>query len=199
MSDFEIYKEMNFEELIEDTEFQNWVYSPSLLSNDFWQDFLKKHPEKKAVIKEAKMFLLSGKSYFEQYDKTPEEIKQKLTLVFNIAEKKLPLSLRPKRRFLLNEKFRNLIIAASFTLLFFVGYLFYRSNYGYNKNYTTDYAEWRTVQLPDASIVELNANSTLKLSKNWKDSDMRVVWLNGEAFFDVEKKNNNSKQISGYR
>ncbi|QKX05409.1 FecR domain-containing protein [Aquimarina sp. TRL1] len=187
MSYFEIYKEMDFEELVENPEFQSWVYTPSSSNNDFWKGFLKKYPEKQAIVDEAKMFLLSGKSYFEQYDKTHEEIQLELTDIFELANKKLPLSLRSKRKVLFNKRNQHLAIAASFAVLFFLGYFFYKSSYEFNKNYTTDYAEWQTVKLPDASVVELNANSTLKLSKDWKDRDTRKVWLEGEAFFDVEK------------
>ena len=42
--------------------------------------------------------------------------------------------------------------------------------------------------LPDGSTAELNANTQLSLTEEWKTGENRVVWLKGEAFFEVEKK-----------
>ena len=44
------------------------------------------------------------------------------------------------------------------------------------------------IKLPDGSLVQLNANSTLSFDTQWDASADRCVWLNGEAFFEVEKK-----------
>lgn len=52
----------------------------------------------------------------------------------------------------------------------------------------TAFAEQKTIELPDHSRVKLNANSTLRYPKNWKSTKIRQVWLQGEAYFEVEKK-----------
>jgi ferric-dicitrate binding protein FerR (iron transport regulator) len=44
------------------------------------------------------------------------------------------------------------------------------------------------VNLPDGSLVTLNANTQLRFSNDWKEGADREVWLEGEAFFVVEKK-----------
>jgi ferric-dicitrate binding protein FerR (iron transport regulator) len=50
----------------------------------------------------------------------------------------------------------------------------------------TEIAEQTSIELPDASNVNLNANSLLTFNKNdWEDQ--RKVYLNGEAFFKVAK------------
>jgi len=51
----------------------------------------------------------------------------------------------------------------------------------------TAYAQQKMVVLPDQSQVKLNANSTLSFYKNWKNDEVRKVWLTGEAYFEVEK------------
>lgn len=51
--------------------------------------------------------------------------------------------------------------------------------------YQTAYGETQTVTLPDGSVVTLNAHSRLTLSDNF--DAQREVWLEGEAFFEVEK------------
>jgi len=50
--------------------------------------------------------------------------------------------------------------------------------------YQTAYGETRAIELSDGSLVTLNANSTLEVST---DDEVREVWLQGEAFFEIEE------------
>jgi len=50
--------------------------------------------------------------------------------------------------------------------------------------YQTAYGETKVIELNDGSSVTLNANSTLKVSTS---HDIREVWLQGEAFFEIEE------------
>jgi transmembrane sensor len=52
----------------------------------------------------------------------------------------------------------------------------------------TGYGEVKDILLPDSSVVVLNANSSLRMSKQWSERDNRQVWLEGEAYFQVQKK-----------
>ncbi|AZJ33271.1 FecR family protein [Tenacibaculum mesophilum] len=53
-------------------------------------------------------------------------------------------------------------------------------------NFSTQYAETKTFNLPDESEVILNTNSTVSFNKkDWKNS--RDIQLKGEAFFKVKK------------
>ena len=52
----------------------------------------------------------------------------------------------------------------------------------------TGYGKTNTLTLPDGSVVSLYANSKIKYSKDWTSLDQREVWLEGEAFFTVEKR-----------
>lgn len=73
-------------------------------------------------------------------------------------------------------------IAAVFVICF--GIYFYTSTI--DTTITTVAAQKQTVELPDASVVELNAMSTLVFNKsNWNTS--REVTLQGEGFFKVAK------------
>ena len=56
------------------------------------------------------------------------------------------------------------------------------------QRYSTEYGEQRLVSLPDGSMVTLNANSSLRLNKEWSKEETRKVWLEGEAYFQVIKK-----------
>ncbi|MEM6697076.1 MAG: FecR family protein [Bacteroidota bacterium] len=53
---------------------------------------------------------------------------------------------------------------------------------------TTSYGEQKELVLPDQSLVILNANSSIKYAEEWASQEDRRVWLTGEAYFEVEKK-----------
>lgn len=51
----------------------------------------------------------------------------------------------------------------------------------------TGYGEMKTIVLPDSSVVILNSNSSLRIPEQWADESGRQVWLEGEAYFQVNK------------
>ncbi|MCF2505236.1 FecR domain-containing protein [Dyadobacter sp. CY107] len=57
------------------------------------------------------------------------------------------------------------------------------------EQYQTAYGEIRKLTLQDGSKVTLNANSTIKLGDNLAENAVREVWLEGEAYFDIAKRN----------
>ena len=84
---------------------------------------------------------------------------------------------------------RNLMIAATLLLLATAGVWYLQTLKTPETNsYKTDFAQVKNIILPDGSKVTLNANSELKLSVNWGQKGDRQVWLDGEAYFEVEKK-----------
>jgi ferric-dicitrate binding protein FerR (iron transport regulator) len=52
----------------------------------------------------------------------------------------------------------------------------------------TGYGEIKNIILPDSSLVVLNANSSMRLPSVWTEKGGRQVWLEGEAYFQVQKK-----------
>jgi transmembrane sensor len=52
----------------------------------------------------------------------------------------------------------------------------------------TNYGEIKNILLPDSSVVILNGNSSLRIPQQWTESGGRQVWLEGEAYFQVQKK-----------
>jgi transmembrane sensor len=52
----------------------------------------------------------------------------------------------------------------------------------------TGYGEIKNILLPDSSVVILNANSSLRMAASWTEASGRQVWLDGEAYFQVQKK-----------
>jgi ferric-dicitrate binding protein FerR (iron transport regulator) len=60
--------------------------------------------------------------------------------------------------------------------------------------HTTHYGETARIKLPDGSMVVLNAHSTLTYN-DWSEGQTREVWLNGEAFFEVQKKHDATGRV----
>ncbi|MBL0356241.1 MAG: FecR family protein [Chitinophagaceae bacterium] len=84
---------------------------------------------------------------------------------------------------------RNLLVAASLLLLICSGiWYYYTANNPETNLYKTEFSQIKHITLPDGSKVTLNANSELRLSLDWNEKGDRQVWLNGEAYFEVEKK-----------
>lgn len=70
------------------------------------------------------------------------------------------------------------VLALGFTIYYYSGSL--------DTNINTDIAQLTTVELPDTSEVELNANSSITYNnRKWEEN--REVHLSGEAFFKVAK------------
>ncbi len=57
----------------------------------------------------------------------------------------------------------------------------------------TALGEVKRITLPDSTVIVLNANSVLKVPKQWKQEEHRHVWLDGEAYFNVT--NDKIKQL----
>ena len=83
----------------------------------------------------------------------------------------------------LNPFKKYLSIAAAIAFIVVASFLYYGS---LNEEISTQYAERAEIVLPDASEVQLNADSQISYSKkNWDKK--RDIALNGEAYFKVAK------------
>lgn len=82
---------------------------------------------------------------------------------------------------------RYWVVAASVALLIGVGLTVWSLLNTGTIEYHTNYGERQQIELPDGSIVELNANSRLSWNKSWNRTGVRSVDLDGEAYFDVVK------------
>ncbi len=83
---------------------------------------------------------------------------------------------------------RLISIAASVLIVFGMGWMgiqFWGENEIIEQ---TTFGEIRHLSLPDGSAVSLNGNSTLRYAPGWKAGETRMVYLEGEAFFEVAKK-----------
>lgn len=61
--------------------------------------------------------------------------------------------------------------------------------------FRTGFGEVKNIELPDGSLVLLNANSIMEWKGDWNEQDRRSVRLEGEAFFDVIHVNEMSFEV----
>ncbi len=82
-------------------------------------------------------------------------------------------------------------VAVTIVALVGISFYFYQNDHWvrYQNKYQTSYGEVKRVTLKDGTSVTLNAASVLSVRKGF-DEKNRVVYLEGEAFFEVEKHTN---------
>lgn len=178
------YKGCSVEDLIADDAFRAWVKEPTPERNAFWEKVLVLYPEQKERIEKARQIVLGLHEHFDKQvrDISEQQVNQSLA---NLQRRVQSAGKAGVRRM---KVWRLTAVAASVAILCLVG-LFWFGQQNTATVYATDFGERRRILLPDSSTIELNSNSTLRFfSARWGKNDPREVWLEGEAFFDVEKK-----------
>ena len=188
---------------IGDDYFGAWVRNPTPDTDLFWQQWLLDHPEKQALVAQARWVLLSV-----DFHKTPPAEIDAEKILYRIKatlqEDQKPSAVNPQsqgkrtkipilRRGIYPATKNYLAgwqrIAAVFlgTLVMVAAAYYLTSGFRTDQVYATAYGETKTVLLPDRSEVRLNGNSTLHFPTHWKAGAPREVWLTGEAYFEVQE------------
>ena len=184
------YNQFTVNEFVLDDFFRCWVFQPDEQTMSFWHSYLLTHAEQRGDIETASSLLLHLRS---RHDDLPRASRERIWQVLHTAHDRQswPGARRQKSWSLVDRLFgspaRSWAIAASLVgLLLLAGGGWFVWN-GQPKEIHTNYGERQTVTLPDGSRVQLNGNSTLRYSRDWADQN-REVWLTGEAFFVVTKR-----------
>ncbi|MCG8319197.1 MAG: FecR domain-containing protein [Cytophagales bacterium] len=132
---------------------------------------------------------------FKEWQKTPA--KKELPLDINAAwpevEKALSGNSKPSE-----IRWQKIAAAVSVVLAVILGTLFFQRWSDGNSNEPmiaeTEYIQKQTakgeklnISLPDGSFIKLNASTKLSIPANYHTNSERVVYLQGEAFFEVAK------------
>ena len=189
------YSEYQVADFATDDFFIQWVKNTTAANEAFWTGWLAQHPQKQEIIEEARLLveMLSGDEDAMQ-DWELEEVWQNL----NEERRNAEIPARNKAR-ILPIKFwqqRGTLVAAAIGIFLLVasGIFFFLQDIP-AMEYATRYGEKRTIQLPDSSVVVLNANSKLTVPAKWASSKPREVKLKGEAYFSVTHKLNQQQFI----
>lgn len=189
------------EQFVMNVRFRDYVLNPKSKHREYWESYLKYHPEKILLIREAKQMVLwldrnrkeslslelSESEVLGLWDK----IHQKATDKAASKHSELPI---PKK----TGPFPILRygIAASIVLLFGFGWWISTQDKELMLSVQEQDVAWVTntnapgtkssIRLSDGSKITLNAGSEVRY-KNQFDSESREIFLSGEAFFEVAK------------
>lgn len=196
MKDFSLFEIADF---VMDEDFIRWVNARSRADDNFWENWLKRHPHKHLIVAEARKILESIGSEQAQVPTTviDREIEKLLQAITPVAEQ--PAEPAPVRSIARVWKY-----AAAAVLIFAllgVAALFYthRQKAPEKFNYAAvtssrqliesinTSASTITVPLPDGSTVKLDPNSRISYESNFDSLQTRDVYLSGQAFFSVKK------------
>lgn len=202
-SDFIAYTSHDF---AANESFQSYVFRHRKEDIQFWENFIRKNPGKYAEIEEAVevLSLLAFKKTKISAQQKELEFKRllfsiggseggsennKIILLSNENE----LKLNPKalaRQHIFDHRWSRIAASITGLLILFSAAFFFSSHFLKEKTitYHTPYGENATFILPDSSVVILNGNTRLTHKAGWNGKNMREVWLDGEAFFDVRNK-----------
>lgn len=178
------YTEYSVEDFLMDSAFQEWVIHPTPERNAFWENYVLTHPQQADTIQKARLLILSM-----DFRKTPAHDIPKQRLFERIQSSVARTHRAP-------SVFRSYYkIAAVFLgIMLSLCVLYFMLTPGYER-YNTAFGSMQEVTLPDGSRVTLNANSSLRFKDEWRASEARIVWLEGEAFFDVVRGEQGQKFI----
>jgi ferric-dicitrate binding protein FerR (iron transport regulator) len=164
-------------DFLSDKSFTNWVKDNRLADVSFWEFWITNNPEKKEMVHKAKDIVLGIQ--FKQIQPT----KEKIALEWSILKAAIKEKTLGKPKKVSVRYFKHIGVAASVILLLSIGFYTVTSNPS-KTVYKTAFGEILTLKLMDGSSVTLNSNTTL----HYYNNDNRKVWLTGEAFFEVNKK-----------
>ncbi|SJZ63700.1 ferric-dicitrate binding protein FerR, regulates iron transport through sigma-19 [Chitinophaga eiseniae] len=174
------YHHYDKNDFLEDASLLAYVKGNDPVVTRFWEDWAQQQPPNIGEFRKA-VFLLRHLLSAERINARPgteQELWGRISQTIDTA------AATPVRRMGL----RRWIAAAAVFLLLAgagIGYYIYR----YTGTQIAVYAAYGTkkqIILADASMVTLNANSSLRYARHWGKNSVREVWLDGEAYFEVK-------------
>jgi ferric-dicitrate binding protein FerR (iron transport regulator) len=165
------------DDFFSDESFQRYVLHSTPADTAHWESWLQRHPEMAEEASQAVMMIQSLYLPEEELPDTEYFLEQRRFENFLGQQ-----PARPQKSFT-----RNWYASAAAFAGFILVSLFFWWQAGQADliTYQTGKGEKSKVILPDNSVVYLNARSSLKVLKEWTGQTPREVWLEGEAYFDV--------------
>jgi len=157
-------------------------------------NWLKEHPDGEELF----YYYLSSREnespqYLPDLDTKIEEYKKFLRGEIPVAERGYPNDQYPATDHFEPWNYK-LWVAASVVFLITASFYFLK-DYFFCQTYTAHNGVVQSILLEDGSKVTLNANSSIKVPRDFMGHENREVWIKGEAFFEVSKKSNRMKFI----
>ncbi|MEN7549562.1 FecR domain-containing protein [Rapidithrix thailandica] len=190
--DFENYQVKDF---ITDRSFINYFLKSNEQDQRFWKQWLSEHPEKATLVQEAETYLteiyptLAEEEYAREY--------QRFRHTINRTQVEKPAKTNVVKLFLAQlVKHRiaaSIIALLGLTAFWLLSQQYIRHQQTAEANQPVEWIEKfapkgqkSTITLTDGSKIKLNSGSKIRFPKVFA-KDIRKVYLEGEAFFDVEQ------------
>jgi len=185
------YENYTVWDFIEDDYFVNWVKVGDAQADQFWDKWLSQNAHKSEEIQMAR-YILNNIQYDEKERPTEKEIVDVFENIVRTRQKEDKSKLIGKKS-LFNPVLRY---AAVILMAVSTGFCFwYFASYQPAKVAPAEVATIvknnprgmkTTILLSDGTKVKLNSETTLRYPEYFSDS-IRMVYLEGEAFFEVER------------
>jgi transmembrane sensor len=180
---------ITIEDLLSDETFINYCMGSSPKDALFWENYITENPHRRILAEQAKEKYIQLFNALAQADleEQTERLNNSITLPDSTPVIQMDLLQDKKRQF----NIFPLLFKFSAVAVFIIG-IFFTVNYfsvkadNNSKTYTAVYGEKKNIQLPDGSIVTLNAGSTIKINEKYGIVS-RDIYLEGEAFFEVKR------------
>lgn len=186
------YEDFDVEDLLGDEFFVQWVKSPDENNSHFWEKWLASNPNKRVIVTEAANFVRSI-HYRENFEFGNDSYVEIYENILN-ADPEIQLTSIKRKRWTSFFSIRNV---AAVLLLCFCSLVVY-SIFSDDFNTANSEIEWVSSENPggkktiiglsDGTKIHLNSNSKITYPKVFGDS-IRSIFLEGEAFLEVEKEN----------
>ncbi|MET3112495.1 transmembrane sensor [Pedobacter sp. CG_S7] len=183
------------EELICNESFQHYCLGTSLENQLLWQDWIKKHPHKRAEFEESKRLveILTVKqgSRIKQVKELRSGVEQRELFSKALSpESYTAVSSQSPNRFPLLYQYAAGIAAVVLVAVFIYFYTLPAVNLNLLKqpvgeHFSSGKALRKTIVLIDGSVITLARESVIKLEEGFNKNN-RALWLSGEAYFDVK-------------
>lgn len=177
-------KDYTLYQLVTHEDFIQWVKSPDPEGDANWQQWANRKYGRKSLLEEARSMVLSLD--FSAENMAPG---QKVALKHRIKqsiEQNQHIKATPTSPLTPHISRRMMYYAAVLAAIIIAGAYWFQNLNNSSVKFRTAYGEIATYTLPDSSVVTMNANSEL----TYRFDEIREVWLEGEAYFEVKKLTN---------
>lgn len=179
---------MDIEDLLSDESFINYCKKSSPADRALWESYVQDNPDRLIVVENAKARFIEVFNAMAMADRDEQEIQ--LTKRLNMIESASIVQMQEYEEKKSRDIFSLLIkFTASVAVVLLAVFLTINYNNSSKKEslktFVAAYGERKNFQLPDGSIVTLNAGSKINITESYGVSS-RDIYLEGEAFFDVK-------------
>lgn len=179
------YEYFDVEDFAADDLFQKWVLNPDTETENFWQNWLLLNPNKETTVKKA-AWIVRSISFDETW--TSKERK----VMWSTVQSAIVYEDSGKRVVPLWRRLPWVAAASVVLTTFALGGYFLKFR---TVEVRTGYGELRDVTLADGSRIKLNSNSLLHYKRDFLSKPTREIWIEGEGFFEIAKRENDGKKV----